>query len=326
MANVKITTFNCENLFGRYRFLNKPWDERPSGFEKLIQVYDVIALEPGRSGKIKPVAIAQDQRKTTAKAILETAPDILVVEEVENLPTLRMFNSMYCKNYFDRVICLDGNDARGIDLGVLIRRGFEAEVLDIRTHADEAYDGKFLKSSSRLDTSSTKNAVFSRDCLEVDIRISGTVITILANHLKAQDGKPSSTEKRKKQCARILEIAEKAIADGKKPVVLGDLNIDVKQKDYDASLDELYNYKKLKDPFKDLPTADLWSHYYSSEKKISRLDYILVDKTLNVVATEFFRKGLPPACKQYTGPRLSTMAGNDLEASDHCPTSVVVEI
>jgi len=326
MAKVKITTFNCENLFGRYGFMNKPWTDRQGGFEKLIQVSDAIVLEPGRSGKVKPQPIAQEQRATTAKAIVDTAPDILVVEEIDSLPTLRIFNSIYCKNYFDRIISIEGNDIRGIDVGLLVKRGFKADVLDIRTHADEAITGKFLKSSSRLDTSSTANAVFSRDCLEVDIKINGVVLTLLANHFKSQDGKPTSSQKRKNQSKRVKEIASEAISEGKKPIVLGDLNIDIHQADYDNSLDELYTYNKLKDPFKEMQSSDLWSHYYSSKKTISRLDYILVDKSLSVGSPEFFRQGLTPMCKQYTGPRLSTMKGNDLEASDHCPTSVVVNM
>jgi endonuclease/exonuclease/phosphatase family metal-dependent hydrolase len=326
MAKIKITTLNCENLFGRYEFLNKPWSKRPSNYENLIQISGVVSLEPGRSGKIQPDIITKEQRESTAGAIIETAPDILVVEEIENLPTLRMFNRLYCDNYFDRIISLDGNDPRGIDVGVLIKRSFKADVLNIRTHADEALNGKFLKSSSRLDTSSTSEAIFSRDCLEVDIKINGTIITLLANHFKAQDKKPASTQKRKEQSKRVKEIAAEAIKDGKMPIVLGDLNIDILQADYDNSLDEIYNYNKLKDPFIDVPKDELWSHYYSSGKKVSRLDYILTDKRLNVVSTEFFRKGLTPKCKKYTGPRLSTMDGNDLEASDHCPTSVVIDL
>jgi len=326
MANIKITTFNCENLFGRYRFLDKPWDDRPSGYEKLIQVSGVVSFEPGRKGKIRPIKITEKQRKSTAEAILETLPDILAVQEVENLPTLRLFNSKYCHDYFDRIISFDGNDPRGIDVGILIKRDFDAEILNIRTHADEALGGKILKSSSRLNTRSTSEAIFSRDCLEVDIKINNKIITLLANHFKAQDGKPSSTKKRQEQSKKVKEIAAKAISEGKMPIVLGDLNIDIKQKNYDGSLNEIYNYEKLDDPFKDIPKEELWSHYYSSEGKISRLDYILTDKRLNVVSPEFFRKGLTPDCREYTGPRLESMKGNDLEASDHCPTSVVIDL
>jgi hypothetical protein len=42
--------------------------------------------------------------------------------------------------------------------------------------------------------------------------------------------------------------------------------------------------------------------------------------------TEIFRKGLSKKCTQYAGPRLASMKTNDLEASDHCPTSVVLDL
>ena len=323
---IKISTFNCENLFGRYRMLDKAWNNRPSGYEKYIQIYNVVALEPGRTGRIKPMEITVVQRQTTANAILETAPDILAVQEVENLPTLRMFNSIYCKNYFDRIICYEGNDIRGIDVGLLIKRGLKAEVLNIRSHADESLDGGFLKSSSRLDMRNVGRAVFSRDCLEVDIKINTTIITFLINHFKAQDGKATSTQKRINQSKRAKELAAKALSDGKKAIVLGDFNMDIKQKDYDNSIDELYNYSRLADPFKKITADDLWSHYYSSKRKVSRLDYILPDKSIAVDSPEFFRKGLTPNCKRYKGERLKSMQGNDMEASDHCPTSVIINV
>ena len=323
---LKVTSFNCENLFGRYRLLDLPWDKRPSGYENRLQVFDVIALEPGRSGAIKPKEIAEVQRKTTANAILGAAPDILAVQEVENLPTLRMFNHIYCKNYFDRIVLADGNDARGIDVGLLLKKGLKAEIIATRLHFDEVIGGGYVPQTSRLSTQVTSKVIFARDCLEVDVKIKNTVYTFLVNHFKAQDGKPASTEKRIRQSTRVKELADNAFKEGKKPIVLGDLNIDVKQPDYDQSLDKLYKSTKLHDPFKNLPDEERWSHYYSSGRKVSRLDYVLVDKSLSVSGTEFFREGLTPHCKQYKGPRLKSMEGNDLEASDHCPTSVILDI
>ena len=327
---VKITTFNCENLFGRYRMLNEPWDKKPQGYESRIQVYEIVSLKPGREGRIKPYEIAVVQRKTTAYAILGTNTDILAVQEVENMSTLRIFNHIYLKNYFERIISIDGNDNRGIDVGFLIRRGFECEITDVRNHADEAIGGGWLPKSSRLDTKNLGKAIFSRDCLEVDIKIEHKVYTFLVNHFKAQDGKSSSTQKRINQAKRVKELTKKAIDDGKIPIVMGDLNIDVKQKNYDGSLDLIYNTTMLYDPLKYMVTAeDFWTHYYSpGSGKVSRLDYILVDKKLKskVKSVDIFRMGLTPSCKKYTGPRLESMKGNDLEASDHCPTSVVLEL
>src|SRR5207249_233657 len=182
----KITTFNCENLFGRYKFLDVPWKEKQAGYENFLKISEVVALQQGRSGKIKPKAIAHEQRINTGNAILEAGPDILAVQEVENISTLRIFNHIYLKDYFDRILLVDGNDARGIDVGFLVRKGFKCDLLDFRSHADEAIGGGFLPKSSRLDTANLAKAIFSRDCLEVDVQLNGTVFTFLVNHFKAQ--------------------------------------------------------------------------------------------------------------------------------------------
>ncbi len=325
---LRVTTANCENLFGRYAFLDKPAAAKAAGYENLVRQLDVVTFEPGRSGKLKPAKISEQQRKTTANAILGANPDILAVEEVENLPTLRLFNAKYMGNAFDRLLMIDGNDPRGIDVGFLIRKGLNAEILAVRTHVDDSVNGGYLPKSNRLDSKVVGQAVFSRDCLEVDVLVAGRVLTFLVNHLKAQDGKAASTARRQCQATRVAALAAAARNDGKSPIILGDLNIDVKQKDYDQSLDPLLNSPILCDPFSGLSDQERWTHYYSSDNKVSRLDYILIDNRLGTIVqgVEIFRRGLSPKCKQYTGPRLASMKGNDLEASDHCPTTVVLEL
>ncbi len=325
---LRLTTFNCENLFGRYQILDKPPAGQVKNYESLLQIPEVVTLEPGRSGTIKPAKISAEQRKNTANAILEADPQLLAVAEVENLTTLRLFNSKYMGNAFDRILLIDGNDARGIDVGFLVRKGVAAEILEIRTHVDDAISGGYLDKSNRLDTRVTSQAVFSRDCLEVDVRVNQTVLTFLVNHFKAQDGKATSTKRRLAQATRVAELATTAQGNGKFPVVMGDLNIDTKQSDYDQSLEPLTTLPILCDPFSGLSDQDRWTHYFSSDNAVSRLDYILIDSRLapRVQATEIFRKGLTKKCKQYTGPRLNSMKTNDLEASDHCPTSVVLDL
>jgi exonuclease III len=325
---LRLTTFNCENLFGRYRFLDDPSHMPIHDFEKLLQIPGVISLEPGRSGKIRPAPIAEEQRITTGAAILAANPDILAAQEVENLATLRIFNAKFMNNAFDRIVLIDGNDARGIDVGFLVRKGVSASIADIRTHVDEDQNGGFLPKSSRLDTKVTSQAIFSRDCLEVDVQVGGTLVTFLVNHFKAQDGNPTSQARRTRQAARVAEIARAARDQGKKPIVMGDFNIDAKQADYDGSLDSLVNLAFLIDPFAGLGPNDRWTHFFSSKKAISRLDYILVDDSLKskVLGTDIFRGGLSPKATQFPGPRLPSMQGNDLEASDHCPTTVVLDL
>jgi hypothetical protein len=326
---IRLTTFNCENLFGRYRFLDKasPVDSAArlnENYTNTIQIYEVVALE-GRSNRVKPQAIAKTQRINTAGAILGAAPDILCVNEVENLPTLRIFNAIYLKNYFDRIVLIEGNDNRGIDVGVLVKRDLSVDLENVRTHADEAYPTGWLPGSNRLNTKILGAATFSRDCLEVDLKIGSSSITLLVNHLKAQSidfttKKDTSTQRRLDQAKRVAAIAAEVKNRGRQPIILGDMNKDSREAGYDGSLDPLVKNDALYDPFPGFqPDAEIWSHYYSGDRKVSRLDYILLDASLKSSAkgAEYFRQGLTPKCKQYAGPRLKTLKEDGQEASDH---------
>jgi predicted extracellular nuclease len=303
-------------------------------YTNALQVYEVVALT-GRSNRIKPKPIAHVQRINTAGAILGAAPDILCVNEVENLATLRIFNALYLKDYFDRLVLLDGNDPRGIDVGLLIRRDLNMVTLEnVQSHADDALAGGFLPGSNRLNTKVLTAAVYSRDCLEVSISVGSLQITLLLNHFKAQDvdrktKKDKSTQRRLHQAQHVSTLVNQVKKQGRVPIVLGDLNKDHRDEAYDGSLDPLVGHPALADPFPGrLPAGELWSHYYSGDRKVSRLDYILLDKSLQgtVKGVEFFRQGLTPKCKQYAGPRLPKLKKDGQEASDHCPTTVVLDI
>src|SRR5262249_50401336 len=130
MANVHITTFNVENLFNRYALLDEPWENRD--YEKMVMAVGLVSVA-SREGDLVSYATTEIQRNNTAQAILDSHPDILAVQEVENLYTLRNFNEQYLDNYFDRMVLIDGNDPRGIDVGVLLRGGFDGRIVAMRS-------------------------------------------------------------------------------------------------------------------------------------------------------------------------------------------------
>jgi endonuclease/exonuclease/phosphatase family metal-dependent hydrolase len=313
-----VTTFNVENLFNRYAFLDEPWENR--SYEGFVQAVGVVSIA-SRAGDLVSYATTEIQRNNTAQAVLDAAPDILAVQEVENLHTLRIFNDTFLDNYFDRIISIDGNDPRGIDVGLMIRKGLAAQVVGLRTHVDDAVKSSqsVLHGTARDFGYLATNALFSRDCLEVDVLVGGKTLTFMVNHLKAQDGKPSSVKRRRTQAERVAVLAEANVAAGRFPIVLGDLNVPPTK---DDTLKSLLTHPRLQDPF----PADTWTHYYVGPKTTSRLDYILPDARLTVVSTNVVRNGLTTKCKQYTGPRYPTIGQENTEASDHCPTSVTLEL
>jgi endonuclease/exonuclease/phosphatase family metal-dependent hydrolase len=325
MSNkVRITTFNLENLFNRYAILDEPWENRQ--YEKFIMALDVVSIA-SRDGDLVSYETTEIQRNNTAMAILDCKPDILAVQEVENLYTLRNFNDIYLDNYFNKMILIDGNDPRGIDVGLMMKDetddGLKMELIGIRTHIDEQ-----LCETEKIRRKSVKNfgyivhgGMFSRDCLEVDVKIGKKTLTFLINHFKAQDKTKESEVRRTAQASKVAEYVKSIGSNGKYPIVLGDLNASI---DKDTSLNSLMSSKYLNDPF--IGDELAWTHYYTYNQEISRLDYILVSTGLKVSSKEIFRKGLTTKCKQFRGERYPTIGPANTEASDHCPVTVTIEV
>jgi hypothetical protein len=139
MKPIRIGTFNCENLFLRYEFQapvsKKKKGESEEDYQKRIAAAKKKAkkqlLESGagidwlRRDLEDFSIISKTQRQATAKMIWdkENAPDIMALIEVENMETLRKFNSItfFKTNRFPYYITIDGNDNRGIDVALLSR-------------------------------------------------------------------------------------------------------------------------------------------------------------------------------------------------------------
>src|SRR5262249_43678096 len=89
LMKLRITTFNVQNMFNRYAFLDQPF--AGVDFEQAIMATGVVSLA-SFAGDLVPAATTTIQRNNTAMAILDAKPDILAVCEIENIYTLRNFN------------------------------------------------------------------------------------------------------------------------------------------------------------------------------------------------------------------------------------------
>lgn len=165
--------------------------------------------------ELKTEAVNEKATQNTARIIGKLRADIMVVVEAEHRPSLLRFNEQVIAPTagwsFDHVALIDGNDERGIDVGLMSR---EPHALDfVRTHVDDTIDGK---------------RVFSRDCAEFHFALGdGRRLVILANHLKSKGyGQPAENDAtRKRQATRIREIYQGLRAAGNELVsILGDLN------------------------------------------------------------------------------------------------------
>jgi endonuclease/exonuclease/phosphatase family metal-dependent hydrolase len=149
----------------------------------------------------------------TGRVIASIKPDILIVIEVEDRPTLQRFNTQVLKTQFNfsypHFMLIDGNDMRGIDIGIFSR----FPITEIRSHVD--------------DRDLNNLPVFSRDCPEYDIEMSGGErMVIIPSHFKSKrnGNDTASQKKRKAQADRAHAVCLSAL--NRSPFVLlgGDLN------------------------------------------------------------------------------------------------------
>jgi hypothetical protein len=204
MPTVRVATFNVENLFARFKF--------EAGVDPENAVRDGWDVN-------KTVFRIQDEdgKRLTGLTIKEANADVLALQEVENLDTLKRFRSKYLggAREYPYAVSIDGNDPRLIDVAVLSR----LPVLHVRTY-------QHLRSGRSL--------IFSRDCLEVDVDVGGRTLTLFVNHLKSmldqddpENGRRNTRARRMLQTRTVKRIVANRFGSqpGDAPfVVLGDLN------------------------------------------------------------------------------------------------------
>jgi endonuclease/exonuclease/phosphatase family metal-dependent hydrolase len=164
-----------------------------------------------RTAAVNEVAILN-----TGQVIRDVEADVLAVVEAEDRVALKLFSDQVLKEVdgkpYERVMVIDGNDERGIDVGLMTRAGYE--IGQMRTHIH--------------DTTPTGSLIYSRDCPEYEIITpAGESIWVLPNHFKSKFGgdSPESRAKREAQATRTAEIYEGLRTGGHAHViVLGDLN------------------------------------------------------------------------------------------------------
>jgi endonuclease/exonuclease/phosphatase family metal-dependent hydrolase len=187
---------------------------------KRVPKKDPVVVANGRADwlgwvELKKEPVRERAMQNTARVLKDVAADVQAVIEAEARVALKAFSEVLLKNVkgvpFDHVMLVDGNDDRGIDVGLLTRSGYA--IARIRSHVDDTDDA---------------GIVFSRDCPEYTITTpSGATLVLLVNHFKSKGfGKPADNDaKRLRQAARVAEIYTGLRNDGHDNIlVLGDFN------------------------------------------------------------------------------------------------------
>ena len=243
----------------------------------------------------------------TGKVIQELNADVLAVIEAEDRIALTHFNDQLLKplnaNY-RAIMLIDGNDDRGIDVGLLTKPGLHIE--SIVSHVDD------MDGDSRI---------FSRDCPEFTVRIDDTTtIVVMVNHLKSKGyGTPAvANARRKLQAKRSREIYDLRRAQGiDRIAIVGDFN-DTPGSDPLSPL--LAGGSDLKDIF-DHPQflGDNRPGTYANGTASNKIDYILLSPELwnSVEACGILRKGVWGGVNGTLFPHYDEMTREIHAASDH---------
>ena len=150
-----------------------------------------------------------------ARVIKEVNADVIGVIEAEDRITLSRFNTQLLPAVggepYPHVMLIDGNDDRGIDVGIMT--GANYPIRSIRSHIHDRDAG---------------GVIFSRDCAEYEIALpSGESLVVLVNHFKSKGYgvQAANDAKRLRQATRVREIVDTRLAAGQTNVaVIGDFN------------------------------------------------------------------------------------------------------
>lgn len=292
-----------------------------------------LVRRPRRGGEIEIVAngradwagslelidepISEVAMRNTARVMIDIEADVLGVVEAESRPVLSEFNKKVLPGLqgapFRHAMLIDGNDVRGIDVGLVTRGGFPIGMM--RSHVDDMLD--------------EKSPIFSRDCPEFEVTApSGARLLVMVNHFKSKGfgKKEESDARRLAQAQRVAEIVEERLAMGIENIaVMGDLN-DTPDSD---PLRPLLEGTSLKDVFEH-PGFDNGGYpgTYGNCGPENKIDYILLSPHLfdKVRAGGVFRKGMWPGARQKRWEAYPEVARKEDAASDHAAIWADVDI
>lgn len=243
----------------------------------------------------------------SAQVVRDIAPDVIGMVEVENRHALNQFSRRILPSVggqpFDEIMLIDGNDERGIDVGLMARGGYRLGWM--RSHVDDV-DERGLR-------------IFSRDCPEYSVWTpSGAVVWVLVNHFKSKGygTQEASDRRRLQQAAAVRAAYERLRSEGAENIaILGDLN-------------DTPDSEPLAPLLRDSDLKDIATHpAYHSDGHVGthgrgsardKIDYILLSPRLylRVTAAGIWRKGVwgpnkLPAWEIYPEMRSSYDAASD---------------
>lgn len=222
---VSVGTFNLNNLFSRWNFIGAieaiEGEDGPVGAVTVRYEFtdaDTYWLRTFRGRLVEAKAAVDTQR--IAGRINAMDLDVLAVQEVENVATLRQFNAVDLGGRYAYRVLVEGNDPRFIDVGVLSKLPLGA----VASHQTAVHPAQ------------PDEPVFGRDLLEVEVldpQRRRRLFTLYVNHLKSRfvpfgedpvvTGARNDARRRRQAETVARIVAERQRPDGRY-VIVGDMN------------------------------------------------------------------------------------------------------
>jgi endonuclease/exonuclease/phosphatase family metal-dependent hydrolase len=306
------TTYDKMKLLNLYKKVKDYIDLFEIRGKKLLNRTRTKVVANGREDwagwfRFKRKKFSDQTVRNTAKVIKDVNPDVLCVVEAESRPVLHHFSTERLvwtksgkKQRFHHDMLVDGNDARGIDVGLLSKFPVKAVW-------------------SHIDDKKGKSRIFSRDCPEYLVLVpDGRDLWVLCNHFKSKGygGTTTSNARRKQQAEQVAKILKEYDLSTDLVIIAGDLN----DTPGSSPLEPLLQVKNLFDALdlKFSNASDRWTYHF---KKNEQIDYLLVSKPLadGLQDAGVFRKGMHNV-EKYTASNeksYSTVTTELNAASDH---------
>lgn len=321
---VTVGTFNLNNLFSRYNF--KGEIEAIKAKDTAVEaeyVYQFGSTDRVKIRKYKGKLVQEKDGADTRKVadrIKEMDLNVLAVQEVEDIDTLREFNRDHLNGRYSFLSLVEGNDPRLIDIAVLSNLPIGAVTSwQHAVHADDP-----------------TSPIFGRDLLEVQILNASrrhVLFTLFNNHLKSnfvdyrdnpEEGALKNNRRRQRQAEVMSAIVLKRTRPNSRFAIIGDMN-DAPNSSYlapftsDTGLD-LTN--ALSDPEETRPTKEsqypppgpAWTHRY--KPKGGDMQYELYDQIWLS----------PSLAKRQTGAWIQRRKNLTGDGSDHDPAWIELDL
>ncbi len=254
----------------------------------------------------------------TARVVADVDADVLAVVEAESRVALKHFTDAGVvtpsgRPVYPHVMVIDGNDDRGIDVGLLTTRPYR--IGTVRSHVD--------------DRDSRGRLVFGRDCPEYVVELpGGGTLTVLVNHFKSKGygTQAESDATRRRQATRTAAIYAGLRARGEENVVVvGDLN----DTPSSTPLRPLLERTDLRD-VSEHPAfrGDGRPGTYGNGTASQKIDYVLLSPALfeRTVGGSVFRRGVWGGKNGTLFPHYDTMTSATHAASDHAALYADVDL